>query len=65
MQSSTSIGIHVLLLWVLVSLTGFPCTGGEVMTVLMGCIIGMMSLGRGAAFVLARSTDGLALLTSL
>ena len=34
--------------WVLVYLAGYPCAGGEVMTVLMGCIIGMMSLGRGA-----------------
>lgn len=35
------------------------------MTVLMGCIIGMMSLGRGAALALSCSTDGLQLLTVL
>ena len=34
------------------------------MTVLMGCIIGMMSLGRGAPLALTCSTDRLPLLTS-
>ena len=50
--------------WMLGHLTGRPCAGGEVMTVLMGCIIGMMSLGRGAAPALTCSPDRLPLLTS-